>query len=173
MRSNPGFGPVLVGILILGTALTPSAAAASVDDACSFLTQAQVSSAVGVPVGAGAYVTPEFKRTCTWKPTGTPAKDVRAVTLYVQSADDYNSGKKMMEQMQVMAKMRKADSSQWSAAPVSGVGDDAYFVNVGTATSLMLKKGSVSFKVSVYSGLPIPQKQAMEKALAMQALAKL
>ena len=170
MRSNPSL--VVVAILIAGTASAPSAAAAS-NDACSFLTQAQVSAVVGVPVGAGAYVTPEFKQTCTWTPTATPTKDVRAVTLYVQSADAYNSGKKMMEQMQVMAKMRKADASQWSAVSVSGVGDDAYFVNVGTTTSLTLKKGNVSFKVSVYSGLPIPQKQAMEKALAMKVLAKL
>jgi hypothetical protein len=173
MRSKPGFGAVMVGVLILGVALAPSAVAASAADACSFLTPAQVSAVVEIPVGAGSYVTPEFKQTCTWNPSGTPTKDVRAVTLYVQSADAYNSGKKMMEQMQVMAKMRKADASQWSAASVNGVGDDAYFVNVGTATSLTLKKGSVSFKVSVYSGLPIPEKQAMEKALAMKVLAKL
>jgi hypothetical protein len=172
MRSKRGVVAVMLGILIAGAALAPSASATS-NDACSYLTPAQVSAVVGIPVAAGAYVTPEFKQTCTWNPAGTPARDVRSVTLYVQSADAYNSGKKMMEQMQVMAKMRKADASQWSAASVSGVGDDAYYVNVGTATSLMFKKGSVSFKVSVYSGLPRPEKQAMEKALAMKVLAKL
>ena len=44
-------------------------------DACSLLTSAQVSSAVSAQVGAGAYVMPTFKATCTWTaPPGAAAK---------------------------------------------------------------------------------------------------
>ena len=55
-------------------------------------------------------------------------------------------------------------------APVSGVGDDALAMSLGTLTTLFVKKGSVTFMVRVY-GVPDPAKQiAIEKPIA-QAVA--
>ena len=54
-------------IVAMGFALlTQPVRAAEADDACVFLTTAQVSAAVGVAVSDGTYVTPTFKKTCTW-----------------------------------------------------------------------------------------------------------
>jgi hypothetical protein len=171
MGSKTRLGAIIV-VFILGAVTSPPALAAT-DDACSLLTKAQVSEAVGASMGAGTYVTPTFKKTCTWNPAGGD-KAIRAVTLYLQTADAYDGGKKMAEQMMAMAKMRgDKDAAQAGLSSVSGVGDDAYYYNVGTISSLLVKKGTMSFKVSVYAVLPPPKKQAMEKALALEVLSKL
>jgi hypothetical protein len=44
---------------------------------------------------------------------------------------------------------------------------------VGSNVGLIVKKGSVAFKVAVYAHKPIEKKQAMEKALAQQVVSKL
>src|SRR5260370_37138309 len=59
-------GAVIAAIFIVGAATAPSATAAPTDDACSLLTQAQVSAALGASVGPGSYQGPPYKKTCTW-----------------------------------------------------------------------------------------------------------
>ena len=60
--------PVFAAFFLAAT--VPAAFAQSSSDACSLLTQAQVSAAVAAQVGAGTYVTPTFKATCTWTAPG-------------------------------------------------------------------------------------------------------
>lgn len=164
---------VLVGaLLIILSATAPPVAAAS-EDACSLLTSAQVSDAAGVPMNAGTYVTPEFKRTCTWTPSGD-AKGIRAVTLYLETAQAYDAGKKMMEQTVAMMKTAKpADAAQVGNSAVSGIGDDAFSLTLGSTIGLMVKKGAAAFKVEVYAELPTEKKLEIEKALARAVLSKL
>jgi hypothetical protein len=57
--------------------------------------------------------------------------------------------------------------------PVAGIGDDAYYLGVGSTEGLIVKKGQHAFKIAVYSTVPLEKKRAMEKALAQQVLAKL
>jgi hypothetical protein len=172
MGSKITLGAVIGTLFLVGIAAAPAAAAAT-DDACSLLTKAQVSTAVNVPVGEGTYVTPTFHKTCTWTPASGD-KVISAVTLYLQTADAYDGGKRMAEQMVAMAKMQGGkDASQSGVTSASGVGDDAYYFNAGTLTSLLVKKGSMSFKVSVYAHLPVEKKEAMEKTLALEVLSKL
>jgi hypothetical protein len=57
--------------------------------------------------------------------------------------------------------------------PASGISDDAYFVAVRDQVTLVVKKGSNSFKVAVYAKLPTEQKEAMEKSLAIQIASQL
>jgi hypothetical protein len=64
MLAKITLGALVAAIFILGVALTPSAIAAPSDDACSLLTPAQLTVAVGVSVGAGQYVGTS-KKTCT------------------------------------------------------------------------------------------------------------
>lgn len=134
--------------------LSAAAAMAATDDACSVLTPAQVSAAAGVTVGAGQYVTPTFKKTCTWH-----AKDI-IITLNLQDAAAFDKGKQLAN---YGAKM----------TAVAGLGDGAYYMTMGTQqVALMVKKGNTAFKVAVYAKLPLEKLEAMEKALAQQAVGK-
>lgn len=147
-------------LAVLVVALTTATAAVAVtDDACSVLTPAQISSAVGTTVGNGEYVTPTFKRTCTWKAT-KPGGTVAFVTFYINNGPGaYDQG--ISHPLQGI----KID-------PVSGVGDGAFFATLAPNVGLIVKKGNTSFKVAVYGSASIDKKQAMEKALAQQAVGK-
>ena len=136
---------------ILPTEAAVPALAAPPTDACSLLTAAQVSSALGSTVGQGTYVMPNFKTTCTWNiPTGG------AVTLQILTLQFFNAGKGAL-----------ASAERTSA---SGVGDEAYYLVMG---ALSVRKGTGAFKVAVYSGdLTMDKKKAIEKALAQQVLSK-
>jgi hypothetical protein len=143
--------------LVLAAALASCSAALaqSSSDACSLLTQAQVSAAVSAQVGAGAYVTPTFKATCTWTAPG------RIVTLMTESTSAYQSGKTPISPMMQIV-------------PATGIGDDAYYVVTGTMVSLFTKKGTVAFKTAVYcSKLPVATLESMESKLAQQLASEL
>src|SRR5512135_923673 len=129
--------------LWLCTAALSSAARADTD-ACTVLTPAQVGAAVGVPVAAGAHVTPTFVKTCTWTPSGN--SEVRSVTLFLQTATSYDGGKQMAGQM--------AAAGKGATMTPAGVGEDSYYFVVGDQVGLLAKKGSVAFKVAVYATLP-------------------
>lgn len=146
--------------LLSCAAALPTAARADTD-ACTVLTPAQVGAAAGVPVSAGKHVTPAFVKTCTWSASGS--SDVKFVTLYLQTAAAYDGGKQMASQMA---------AGGASVAPAT-VGDDGYYFIAGSQVGLLVKKGDVSFKVTVYATLPVARKEAMELALAQEALAKL
>lgn len=142
-------------LLAVSLSVTAAAAfAAPPTEACSVLTTAQVSSAVGSTVADGTYIMPTFKKTCTWNiSTGG------SVTLQLQSLDFFNAGK---------GSMAAAERTS-----TSGVGDEAYYLGMGPTTGLVVKKGNGAFKISVYSSnLSLDQRKAIEKALAQQALAK-
>jgi hypothetical protein len=161
MPSKISLGAVIAAIIIVGAAMPPSAGAASSDDACSLLTQAQVSATLSVSVGAGSYQTPTYKKTCTWNTTSTATKGAKYVTLMVEGLDAYQAGK------------RTGQMKAISITSISGIGNDAYFLAVSSNVGLNVKKGNVAFKVAVYGDLPIEKKQAMEKTLAQQVLSKL
>jgi len=161
MPSRISLGTVIAAALIGGAALAPFAKGAIPDDACAQLTPAQVSGAVHVTVGAGTYVTPSFKRTCTWNATNPVPNSTKFVTLLLQGIDAFQAGKAMGQMKSIVV------------TSVSGVGDDAYHLAVGPQVGLIVKKGSTAFKVAVYADIPLEEKEAMEKTLALQVAAKL
>jgi hypothetical protein len=150
--------PLVVAIVF--AQLTQPVRAAAADDACAILTPALVGAAVGVAVGDGTYVTPTFKKTCTWT-VGDSASGIRFVTLNLQGLDQFAAGK------------RVGGVKSVGVTPVGGIGDDAYYLGVGSTEGLIVKKGQRAFKIAVYSTLPLEKKRAMEKALAQQVLGKL
>ena len=158
MASKTSLGAVIAAIFIAGAATTP-ANAAPPDDACSLLTQAQVSVAVSVSVGAGAYQG-TYKKTCTWNAVSPATKSAKYVTLLLEGLDAYQAGK-------------LAPVKTIVVTPISGIGDDAYYLAVGPNVGLIVKKGNVAFKVAVYGDIPIENKQAMEKTLAQQVVSNL
>ena len=174
MRSKISFAASIIAIFLFCGATAPSANAAPADDACALLTQAQVSAALGFPAGAGTYVTPTYVKTCTFSVSGDNAKSVSAVTISYQAAEGYAGAKAFMEAAKARAVAEKGPGVKFENDTVSGVGDDAFFTSMGTGyTGLLLKKGNVSLKIAIYGDLPMEKKKAVEKTLALQALAKI
>jgi len=143
-----------IATLFALTAAIPALAAPNSADACSLLSQGQISAAVGKQVSAGTWMTPSFKATCTWTAPGV------IVTLMTEGTDAYQAGKKPISPMMQIV-------------PASGIGDDAYYVVTGTIAMLYTKKGSVAFKTSVYSKLPIDTLKKIESTLASQVASEL
>jgi hypothetical protein len=162
MRMDSRFRAVgAASLFLLGVAL--SSAAIAETDSCTLLTSAQVGAAVGVPVGDGQHVTTTSLKTCTWTPAG--GSDVKAVTLFLQTAAAYDGGKQLANQMAAAAK--------GGAVTPASVGDDGYFFVAGDQVGLLVKKGTNSFKVTVYAKLPVDKKEAMELTLAKEVLARI
>jgi hypothetical protein len=143
-------GYAAIAALIGLTGITWSASAAVPEDACALLTADQVSRAIGASVGNGSYVTPTFKKTCTWTAPG------KIITLSFQTLEAYDAGRRTR-----------------LATALSGIGEDAYFLGVGSTVGLLVKKGNIAFKIAVYARMPPEENRAMEKALADQVLSKL
>ena len=89
------------------------------------------------------------------------------MTLFLQTAAAYDSGKH-----QIVA-ARRAAGANGTTIKAAAVGDDGYSFVAGDQVGLLVKKGAVSFKVTVYATLPVDKKEAMELALAKAAVAKL
>jgi hypothetical protein len=155
-------GALCAALFWLCAAAMPSAAQADTD-ACVLLTPAKVGAAVGVSVADGKHVTPAYVKTCTWTASGK--SNVKFVTLYLQTAAAYDGGKQMARQMVAAGK--------GSAVKPASVGEDGYYFVTGDQVGLLVKKGGISFKVTVYATLPVDKKEAMELTLAKEVLAKL
>ena len=155
---------VVIAPLFLCVTALPSIAGAETD-ACTLLTSAQVGAAAGVAVGNGTHVTPNFVKTCTWQPSAKSS--ISAITLNVQTAAFYDSGKS-----QLSMAMAAAGAGNVAMKPAS-VGDDAYYYVTGDQVGLLVKKGGVSFKVAVYAKMPVADKEAMELKIARDVVAKL
>ena len=175
MPSKISLGAVIVAVFIAASVMAPPADAAPSDDACVILSPAQLSAALGVTMGAGSHVTPTFLKTCTWAPAGGPTNDLKYLTLNLQTAEGYDAGKKMLEQVTAVMKARRdEDAPAPVITPLSGVGDDAYYLDTANILSLIVKKGNSAFKIVIYGGgLPMAKRQSAEKALAQQVLSKL
>jgi len=145
---------------LLLAAASPTSALAETD-ACTLLTPAQVSAAVGFTVSAGTHVTPTFVKTCTW--TGSNSSGVQFVTLHLQTASFYDRAKKQASMMVATGGVVKP----------AGVGDDSFYFVEGTQAMLQLKKGNNSVKVAVYKQIPVDQKESMELTLAKEVVTKM
>lgn len=142
-------------------ALLP-AKAAPPTDACALLTQSQVSSVLGVSVGAGQRLMSGQPALCGWGQAG--GKRV-VLNIYTQMGsrtpvDRFNTTKNTPVKGIVKT-------------PVNGIGDDALFMTTpGFGTGLFFRKGSAAFDLRVY-GFPVDQIEAKEKTLALDIIAKL
>jgi hypothetical protein len=149
--------------LALFAAAVQSANAAPPSDACSLLTEAQVSDILGIAVVAGQHLPPNNSSICAWGQQGPGGKRV-VVSIYTQMGsrtptDRFNTAKTTVESI--------------TKTPVSGVGDDAVSVTTpGVGTGLIFRKGPSAFDVRIY-GFPLDEIKAREKTLALDLIAKL
>jgi hypothetical protein len=145
----------------IGIASSP-AKAAPPTDACALLTQAQVSSVLGVSIGAGQRLAPSQPALCGWGQMG--GKRV-VLSIYTQ-----------MGSMSPVERYNLAKNSPVKGivkTPVSGIGDDAvYMTTPGFGTGLFFRKGSAAFDLRVY-GFPLDQLKQKEKTLALDIIGKL
>lgn len=160
MSSRITVALAIAAIFIFISVAAPAANAAPPDDACALLTTAQVSAAAGVPMKDGQYVTPTKKETCTWTATKPAEKTTKIVTLFLEGLPLFQASKTPPVNTIIVT-------------PVSGLGDEAYYLTMSTNVMLHVKKGNVVLRVTVYADLPVEAKQATEKALAQQIVSKL
>jgi hypothetical protein len=134
--------------------------AAPPSDACSLVTAAQVNTALGVTVGAGKGSVPHE---CEWSQpgAGVGGKGVLVEILgpmgSMTPVDRFNTAKMPVPRI--------------VKTPVSGLGDDAVYVETSGA-ALYVKKGNFVFQIRVH-GFPLEEIKAKEKTLAVDFMAKL
>lgn len=166
MRASSCRYAISIFVLMIGAAAARIAGASSAIDACSLLTQAQLSAVLAVPMDAGKYVTPGFLKTCTWSPSNGPTPGIKFFTLYLQSVEGFEGGKSLVQMGQ--------GNGAAVVTPLSGVGDDAYYASFGSnITSLMVKKGAAAFKLTLYGATAPDKAMAIEKMLALQVVSQL
>ncbi len=162
MSWRTAVGPIIATIF---TALCATCAWAT-PDACSLLTQSQVSAALGIQVGPGEHIIANNPALCGWSAPGHngPSDKKVVLSMYTQlgrltPVDGFNTAKKPVQGI-----IKKQ---------VSGVGDDAVQVKTpGFGTGLIVRKGNEAFDVRVY-GFPDEQVNEKAKILARNILSKL
>jgi hypothetical protein len=151
MDSIKCLNSAIAGLIGIGTMwMSHAAYAAPAADPCSLLTPAQVGAALGATVGAGNRIASTL---CIW---GAPPK---RVTLTLHQPQEFEA-------------LKMPVGNAVTKIAVGGIGDEAVSGTSKIATTLSVKKGGVVFVVTV-GGFPEEQTKAMEKALALDVLARL
>jgi len=151
---------VLTGSILMSCGGSLSAASPTV--ACELVTQARVSAALGVTVGAGTPIA--RPGACQWAGKG------RIVTLTITQP---LAGKTPVEQFNAGKTSKRYGITM---EPVSGVGDDAFYVSFATntptaAVGIVVRKGDSTFEVRVY-GFPLEEGKTVGKSLAQDIAGK-
>lgn len=122
---------------------------------CALLTATEVSAAMGMTVSDGK---PINTVGCKWD-VASQASVKQFVTLMLIAPARFEGMKKPI-----------AGAAQ---SDPSGIGDEAIYTTILNWTTLSVKKGSVDFVLRIY-GLPDnPKQMAIEKTLALDAVAKM
>jgi hypothetical protein len=154
MKSNFSRHFVIACICVSAALGSKTAAAQSATLPCSLLTSAQVTAAVGVNVGAAQ---PIANTGCSW----TAPHMIVTVSLWDGSKWD----------------RMKTPLPGTSRTEVAGLGDDAFYTTLGSASgkqiaTLSVKKRSTAYLIKVY-GPNVMDQMSMEKTLAGNVLANL
>ena len=143
-------------------AVLVSTTAFAAGEACTLITQAQVSAALEIPVDAGTPI--GRPSSCQWIGKG------RFATLTIiqprdgkSPVDSFNAGK-------------ASTMPGIITEPVSGVGDEAYYVYFNTkersGLGLVVKKGSSAFEIRVY-GFELDKAKSVAKLLCQTVAGKI
>jgi len=127
-------------------------------DACSLFTASQVSKVLGITVTDGQHPIPSTLLLCGWAPAGGPQVDGKKLSVNLMTERAFEVG--------------RASVHGTGKTPVSGVGDDAYYVSAGgRGPGLSVKSGGTYVQIWV-GGFPTQKQKELEKALALQMLTK-
>jgi len=143
---------------VLGSA-TPTA---DPQDACTLLTAAEVSAALGVKMDAGKRPVESDPTLCNWREHGKPEGPARNVMVTVIQGGSFDKEKQPSRNVK---------------GTVSGVGDEAYFFQpTRMPIILFVNAGTVYFKVMARSSATDPaaeQNGTIDKTLATAIVKKL
>jgi hypothetical protein len=134
-------------------------------DACSLLTQAEISAAVGIPMLSGRHDFPGTTQECSWQrrlpQPGGPPLTILSLQLFVEPAEGFE--------------WNKHNVSQENVTSVSGVGEDAYYTEQGKGSAMILnvKKGDLCVIVTWILVTDRQRVMDAEKTIAAQVLSKL
>jgi hypothetical protein len=150
----------LTGSILMSHGGSLSAADPAV--ACELLTQARVGAALGVAVGAGTPIA--RPGACQWAGKG------RIATLTITQP---LGGKTPVEQFNAGKTSKRYGIT---TEPVSGVGDEAFYVYFATntpraAVGIVVRKGTSTFEVRVY-GFALEEGKTIGKSLAQDVAGK-
>lgn len=165
-QSNDVVAKALAGCLACAANLFPpiGSAAPTVDpmDACTLLTAAEVSAALGVKVDAGKRPVENDPTLCNWRESGKPEGPARSVVVNVIEGGSFDKEKRPSRNLK---------------GTVSGVGDEAYFFQPSRLpVILFVNTGTVYFKVMARSSATDPAAErngAIDKTLAAAVVKKL
>ena len=139
-------------------ALSSVARAIGPADACALLTRDEVSAALGVTVEAGKRLVATNPVSCVWAPAGGPTIVGKKLVLTLMTEHSFEVGKTPVPHI--------------AKTPVSGIGDDAYYVTAGgLGTALSVRKGTSFFQVKV-GGFTEEAEKTIEKKLAQAVLTR-
>ena len=163
MRSQASVSVICGMVLALLSSLV-SAAGREAGDACSFLRQNKISSILGVAIDAGRHIGPS-SALCGWGEPNDPGHNGKHVLLTIYRAVGKISPVERFEN-------GKTPIQGIEKTPVSGIGDDAYYIDTpGFGLGLNVKKGTFAFQVKVFGFSPELTK-TFEISLAQDVLAK-
>ena len=154
--------PIAFTATLIGIFFMYSSAALAETEACTLITQAQVSAALEIPVGAGTPI--GRPSSCQWVGKGRFATLTITQPLGGKSPTDrFNAGK-------------TSTLPGIITEPVSGVGDEAYYVYFNTkersGLGLVVKKGSSAFEIRVY-GFELDKAKSVAKTLCQTVAGKI
>jgi hypothetical protein len=134
-------------------------------DACSLLTEDQVSAAIEAKSQPGQHGGKSSTKTCIWSDDPNHGLDHRRVTLSFSTLTGFNVGKTV---------------PRTTAEPVAGLGDEAYYMIFQShdAPTLVVRKGDSAFNIRLLNGLKAKalseaEVKARELTLAKAAVGKL
>jgi hypothetical protein len=142
----------------------PTAATVLEPDACSLLTEDQVSAAIEAKSQPGQRLFASDPKHCIWSDDPQHGVDHRRVTVDIMPLQSFTVGKSV---------------PQYKTEPVSGVGDEAYYIIYkADAPELVVRKGNSVFGVRLLNGfkakpLTIDESKARDLTLAKAAAAKI
>ena len=148
--------------LIGGILVSYTARSFASGEACTLITQIQVSAALEVPVDAGTPIA--SPSTCQWIGKGRFATLTITQPLGGKSpVDRFNAGK-------------TSTMPGIATEPISGVGDDAYYVYFSNTRraglGLVVRKGTSAFEIRVY-GFDIDGAKSVAKTLCQTVAGKI
>lgn len=166
MRSHTSLSIIIGAILLLSFGGLVSASPTT-SDACSLLTQTQISAVLGVSVNTGVHPTGDpatAQLSCQWAQSAPSASNSKRVIVDIFGAVENRTPTDRFEN----AKKAVRGVTQ---TPASGVGDEAFYNESRVNTILYVKKGSFVFQIIV-AGYPADQVKTLEKTLAQAVILK-
>jgi hypothetical protein len=163
MNCKSTMAPASGLLLALSMSGWNTAYGATPPNACSLLTTKQVSTALGLEVGAGKDSGP---LDCQWS---QPGKSIggKGVFLHILGPAGNRTPVERFSTMKTPLPVKGVTKT-----PVSGVDDDAVYITTSSGPELAVRKGNSVFQIKV-NGFSVEESKAKEKELAQHVVAKL